>query len=145
MSRRFRYAGTCHCGNIEVTLASDRSPAELGTRTDTCSFCAKHGSLYTSDPAGELVVAIRDAAHVQRYRFGTKTADFLICTTCGTFVAATMDDQLAVVNINVLAARAEFLANPIQVADLDGETLDARLARRRARWTPLRLSAGARG
>ena len=138
MSRRFRYAGGCHCGNIEVTLASDRSPAELGTRTDTCSFCAKHGSLYTSDPAGEVELAIRDPSHVQRYRFGTKTAEFLICTTCGTFVAATMDERFAVVNINVLAARAEFLATPVHVADLDAESLEARLARRRARWTPLR-------
>ena len=131
------YPGACHCGNIEVRLASNRSPAELGTRTDTCSFCAKQGSLYTSDPSGELAITIADASRVQRYRFGTRTADFLICTACGVFVAACMDDR-AVVNINVLAARGEFLANPIQVADLDGEALDDRLARRRLRWTPLR-------
>jgi hypothetical protein len=133
---RHEYLGACHCGNIEVRLSSDRSPAELGTRTDTCSFCAKHGSLYTSDPDGQLAIAIADAARTDRYRFGTKTADFLICTTCGVFVAAIMD-ALAVVNINVLAARADFLANAIQIADLDGESLEDRLARRRRRWTPI--------
>ena len=132
------YAGRCHCGNIEVRLASNRSPSELGTRTDTCAFCAKHGSLYTSDPDGELAITVADVSRTERYRFGTRTADFLICTTCGVFVAATMD-ALAVVNINVLAARGEFLANPIQIADLDGESLDDRLARRRRRWTPLRM------
>jgi hypothetical protein len=132
---KHRYAGACHCGNITVELASDHSPAELGTRTDTCSFCAKHGSLYTSDPAGSLAIAIADASRVHRYRFGTRTADFLICSECGVFVAATMDN-LAVVNINVLADRAAFLSNPVQIADLDDESLDDRLARRRRRWTP---------
>jgi hypothetical protein len=136
MARRFRYPGACHCGNIVVELASDRTASELGTRTDPCSFCAKHGSLYTSDPDGELHLAIGDADRVARYRFGTRTADFVICTTGGVFVAACME-QLAVVNINVLAARSEFLANPVHVVDLDGESLEDRLARRRRRWTPL--------
>ncbi len=132
------YGGRCHCGGIEVRLSSKLSPAELGTRTDTCSFCAKHGSLYTSDPGGQLTIAIADPTRVERYRFGTKTADFLICRTCGVFVAACMEDR-AVLNINVLAERAAFLANPIKVADLDGESLEDRLARRRRRWTPLLL------
>ena len=134
------YAGGCHCGRITVELASAKSPAELGTRTDTCTFCAKHGSLYTSDPAGELHVTLHEPERVQRYRFGSKTADFLICMDCGVFVAACMD-AVAVLNINVLAERAEFLANPVRVADLDGETLEDRLARRRRNWTPLRLTS----
>jgi hypothetical protein len=47
-------------------------------------------------------------------------------------------DELAVVNINVLVAREEFRANEIQIADLDGEALEDRSARRRRRWTPVR-------
>ncbi len=140
--RRHVYPGACHCRNIELRLESDRTPLELGLRTDTCSFCNKHHSLYTSDPSGEVHLSVRDETRLERYRFGTRTAEFLLCKTCGVFVAAYMDEPpLAVVNVNVLEARAEFLANQLQVADLDGESLEARLARRRARWTPVRSFA----
>lgn len=138
MPRRYGYPGACHCRNIEIRFESDHTPLELGLRTDTCSFCAKHHGLYTSDATGELVVAVRDGNLMQRYRFGTRTADFLLCKACGVFVASYMaEPPLAVINVNVLDARAAFLANPLQVADLDGESLDQRLARRRARWTPV--------
>ena len=138
MSRRHTYPGACHCGNIEVRLESDKTSLELGTRTDTCSFCSKHHSVYTSDPGGEIHLSLRDASLLARYRFGTRTADFLLCKACGVLVAAYMPEPaLAVVNVNVLEARAAFLANPLQVADLDGESLEQRLARRRARWTPV--------
>jgi hypothetical protein len=145
MSYRHVYAGACHCRNLELRLESDRTPLELGLRTDTCSFCAKHHSMYTSDPAGAVHLAVRDEARLERYRFGTRTADFLLCRTCGVFVAAyaTYEDgpQVAVVNVHVLDARAEFLANQLQVADLEGEPVEQRLARRRARWTPVRSFA----
>jgi hypothetical protein len=140
MSRRYQYPGACHCGNIELRLESDKTPAELGSRADNCSFCAKHRPLYTSDPAGEVHIELRDANLVARYRFGTKTADFLVCKACGVFVAAYMPEpSLAVVNVNVLdEARAAFLANPVQMAAPDRESLEQRLARRRAKWTPAR-------
>ena len=138
MSHRHVYPGSCHCRNVEIRLASDRTPDELGLRTDTCSFCNKHHALYTSDPSGAVDIAVRDEALVERYRFGTKTADFLVCRACGVFVAAYMPEPpLAVVNVNVLDARSAFLQNETKVADLDGETLEQRLVRRRARWTPV--------
>lgn len=138
MSRRYIYPGACHCLNLKLRLASDKTPDELGLRTDTCSFCKKHHALYTSDPGGEVHIAVREGNLVERYRFGTKTADFLLCKVCGVFVAAYMPEPpLAIVNVNVLDARDAFLANPLQVADFDGESLDQRLVRRRARWTPV--------
>jgi hypothetical protein len=144
MSRRFTYPGACHCRNIELVLESDHTPGELGVRTDTCSFCQKHHAVYASDPGGDVHLIFRDADLVERYRFGTKTADFLSCKACGVFVAAYMaEPPLAVVNVNVLDARAAFLANEVQVADFEGESVEQRLARRRARWTPVR-SAGER-
>ena len=138
MARRYTYPGSCHCRSIELRLESDRTPSELGLRTDACSFCKKHHALYTSDPAGEVHLTLREAKAVERYRFGTRTADFLRCKACGVFMAAYMPErQLAVVNVHVLDAREAFLTNPLQVADLDGETLEQRLARRAARWTPV--------
>jgi hypothetical protein len=140
MSRRHTYEGACHCGNLKLCLTSDRAPLELGARADGCSFCARHRAVYTSDPAGSLFLEVGDEALLSRYRFGTRTADFLVCRSCGVFVAAHMPEpSLAVVNVNVLEARADFLAmlSPQAVADLDQESLADRLARRRARWTPV--------
>jgi hypothetical protein len=144
MSLRYPYPGGCHCQNIALRLESDKTPTELPLRTDTCSFCNKHHAIYTSDPQGELHLAVRDEDVVERYRFGTKTADFLVCKSCGVFVAAYMPEpSLAVINVNVLEARADFLQNELQVANLDAESLEQRLARRRARWTPVGSFVGA--
>jgi hypothetical protein len=138
MSFRYTYSGACHCKNIELRLESDKTALELGLRTDTCSFCHKHHALYTSDPEGALHITMHDADLVTRYRFGTKTADFLSCKTCGVFLAAYMPEAaLAVINVNALESRAAFLANELKVVDLDAETLEQRLLRRKARWTPV--------
>jgi hypothetical protein len=138
MARRYAYGGTCHCRNLEVRLESDKAPSELPLRTDTCSFCNKHRAVYTSDPEGQAYLIATDASRVERYRFGTKTADFVICKTCGVFVAAYMPEPaLAVVNVNVLGEQTVFLQNELMVVNLDAETLEQRMARRRARWTPV--------
>jgi hypothetical protein len=138
MPRRYEYPGSCHCHNIEIRLESDKTPTELPLRTDTCSFCNKHRAVYTSDPEGEVHLAVRDDGKVERYRFGTRTADFLICKPCGVFIAAYMPElSLAVINVSPLDARAAFLQNELQVANLDSESVEQRLARRRARWTPV--------
>ena len=138
MPRRYEYSGSCHCHNLEIRFESDKTAAELPLRTDTCSFCAKHHAVYTSDPEGEVIIAVRDARLVERYRFGTRTADFLICKSCGVFIAAFMPEPpLAVINIHALDARADFLRNELQVVNLDTESLKQRLARRKARWTPV--------
>lgn len=138
MARRHTYSGGCHCGNLTLRLASDRSPSELGVRADGCSFCAKHHARFTSDPNGEVAIAVRDATLLARYRFGTKTADFLVCRGCGVFVAAMMPEPpMAVVNVNALDRRDDFLASELVIGSFDGETVEQRLARRRARWTPV--------
>jgi hypothetical protein len=134
---RSAYAGSCHCGNITLTLASEKQPSELGLRADMCSFCAKHHAIYTSDPQGELRIVVRDEARLERYRFGTKTADFLLCRACGVLVAAHVPElAVAVVNVHALDLRAEFLAMEVRTSALDGETVGERALRRRAKWTP---------
>jgi hypothetical protein len=138
MSRQHTYSGSCHCGNLALRLASDRTPRELGVRADDCSFCARHHARFTSDPLGEVSIAIRDSNRVARYRFGTKTADFIVCRACGVFIAAMMaEPALAVVNVNALDARNEFLVGELVIASFDGEAVEQRLARRKARWTPV--------
>lgn len=130
------YQGACHCGAIRTEFSSSKSPGELGARTCQCSFCRAHGASWTSDPAGTLTVRI--GGPVSRYRFGTGTADFLICGTCGVVpavVAETEGGLHGVVRVDCLADGHAFLsaASP---SDYDGEALDDRLARRAGRWTP---------
>jgi hypothetical protein len=114
----------------------------MQVRADQCSFCRAHGGLTVSDPDGAVRIEAQGAALV-RYRFGLKTADFLICGRCGVYVGVVCEvdgHQYAVVNINALKERAAFSTPPVPV-NYDGEDVAARLARRKQRWTPVTLFA----
>lgn len=133
-----RFEGRCHCGNLEVTFETFQPAAGIPLRECACSFCRRHGSTAVTDPAGRLEVRARAAAEVSPYRFGLRTADFLVCRTCGVFVAAVCDVDgatYATLNCNVLEARALFTQAPARV-NYDGETADERIARRRRVWMP---------
>ena len=54
--------GSCHCGNIAFDLVWEPAPAEIPARACTCSFCRKHGGVWTSNPRGSLRVTERDTA-----------------------------------------------------------------------------------
>jgi len=133
-----RIAGGCHCGNIFFDFQLPEPGGAIPVRACGCTFRRKHGGVYTSHPEGRIDVRIKDAALVERYRFGTGTADFHICRMCGVvpFVTSRIDDALyAVVSVNsfegVEAAQFEQSAS-----DFDGETVENRLARRRRNWIP---------
>jgi hypothetical protein len=74
-------SGRCHCGNIFFALAWRPEPSEIPARA--CSFCAKHGGVWTSCPTGSLTVSVKDRTRASKYAFGTKTAEFHVCTGCG--------------------------------------------------------------
>ncbi|HEX3989699.1 MAG TPA: hypothetical protein VHX39_00870 [Acetobacteraceae bacterium] len=91
-----------------------------------------------SDPRGRVEICAGDWSRVERYRFGTGTADFLLCRTCGVYIGAlceTAHGPRAVTNVNSLADRAAF-APASSFPDHDEEAVEARLARRAANWTP---------
>jgi hypothetical protein len=128
--------GKCHCGNIAFSLTWDPDPTEIPVRACTCSFCVKHGGLWTSNPNGALKVAINDAALVSRYEFGTKTAEFHVCARCGVVpvVTSLIDGRLyAVVSVNAFEGVDESLLRRAS-ANFDGEGTDSRLARRTRSW-----------
>ena len=81
-----RSPGRCHCGNLELALETSLRPEELSLRADTCSFCRRHGARTTSDPSGHVVITVHHPEQLLRYRFGLRTADFLVCTRCGIYV-----------------------------------------------------------
>ena len=128
--------GRCHCGNIAFDLSWDPAPAEIPARACGCSFCVKHGGVWTSNPAGSLRVVLRDPAAVTRYAFGTRTADFLVCGRCGVVpvVTSRIADRLyAVVSVNALEGVDPALLRRSPVS-FEGEEETARLARRARHW-----------
>jgi len=128
--------GSCHCGNISFSLAWEPSPAEIPARACSCSFCSKHGGVWTSWPAGSLCVTLKDAASVAKYAFGTKTADFHLCSRCGVVpvVTSRLGGRLyAVVNVNAFDGVASSLIQR-SPASFDGEGQGERLERRKRNW-----------
>jgi hypothetical protein len=128
--------GSCHCRNISFTLAWEPDPLEIPARACTCSFCAKHGGVWTSCPTGSLEVTVRDAALVSKYSFGTRTAEFHICSRCGTVpvVTSRIEGRLyAVVSVNAFEGIDPSLIRRAS-ATFEDETDEARLARRKRNW-----------
>ena len=133
--------GACHCGVMTIRLETAREPHELPVRVCGCTFCAKHRPRYTSDPDGRVAIGVRDEASVSRYRFGLRLADFLICRTCGVFVAAFEPGPpgRAVMNLDALASAVRFTAAPTVFTAYDAEDVATRSARRAKAWTPAEL------
>jgi len=134
------YEGACHCGAISARFETAIEPAAMDVRADQCGFCRRHGAKTVSDPAGRLALAFREAA-VERYRFGTRSSDFIVCRSCGAYMAAVIEGY-GVLNVVGADIRA-FADRPARPVDYDDETAAMRLARRRERWTPLTLEIAA--
>ena len=128
--------GKCHCGNISFSLSWDPDPAQIPARACTCTFCVKHGGVWTSNPGGALKVKVRDSSLVSSYAFGTRTAEFRICARCGVvpLVTSRIDGHLyGVVNVNAFEGTASTLLQQ-SPASFDGEGTESRLARRKRNW-----------
>ena len=128
--------GKCHCGNISFTLAWEPEPVEIPARACGCSFCVKHGGVWTSYPRGVLKVAVQDRKRASAYAFGTKTAEFHVCASCGVVpvVTSRIDGRLyAVVSVNAFKGVEPALLRRAP-ASFDGEGEADRLARRKRNW-----------
>lgn len=133
-----RIEGKCHCGTITYALNWPGDGAEIPVRACSCSFCTKHGGVYTSHRDAALAAVVHDEALVSKYRFGTGTAEFYLCARCGVvpFVTSMIDDRLyAVVNVNSFEGIDPSRFSR-QVVDFDGETTESRLDRRTRNWIP---------
>ena len=91
-----------------------------------------------SDPEGSAELTFGPEA--RRYRFGTKTTDFLFCGRCGVYVGALAEldgRPFATLNLNAFDdSRPDLEAAPVSY---EGEDAEAKAARRRRKWTPTRL------
>jgi len=133
------FPGGCHCGNLQFVFEASAPLETLGLRADMCSFCRAHGARNTSDPNGAVRIRVRDGAQLGRYRFALKTADFLICRTCGVYVGALLEEGgqgWFTVNVNAFRDKPP-LDFPVTPRDFDAEDVAARIARRKRTWTPV--------
>ena len=141
-----RIHGSCHCGNIRVTLDWPDPVPTIRARACGCGLCTKHRAVWTSHPDGHFDLWITDDSQVTQYRFGTKTADFHICLICGVIPVVTCTiggTQYGVINVNTFddVDRSQLVET---ATDFEGETTENRLARRQENWTP-RVAGGNSG
>jgi hypothetical protein len=128
--------GSCHCRNISFSLTWEPDPTEIPARACSCSFCTRHGGVWTSNPGGSLRVVVEDASLVSKYSFGTRTAEFHICARCGVVpvVTSRIDDQVyAVVSVNAFEGVDPSLLRRASTS-FDAETEASRLERRKRNW-----------
>ena len=128
--------GRCHCGNIAFALGWKPAPKEIPARACGCTFCRKHGGVWTSNPEGRLRVQVREPSWVSQYTFGTGTAQFHVCAHCGIvpLVTSEIDGTLyAVVSVNAFEGVDPAMLKRSPVS-FDGEDEPARLARRKRNW-----------
>lgn len=133
------FTGSCHCGAIGFDFLTALPAAQWSGRACQCRFCRVHGAVTTSDPNGRLLFRVDQSESLRRYRFGLKTADFLVCRGCGVYVGAQMKTPRGAFGIiNTLALTPRPTELPAAApADYDAEGPSERLRRREQRWTPL--------
>ena len=129
-------AGQCHCGNIAFVLDWSPAPLAIPARACACTFCTRHGGVWTAYPGGALRVSVQAPSDMARYAFGTRTAGFHVCRRCGVvpLVTSRIDERLyAVVNVNTFEGVDPSLLQRMP-ATFDDESEAVRLARRKRNW-----------
>ncbi|MDJ0710328.1 MAG: hypothetical protein QNJ14_08065 [Woeseiaceae bacterium] len=131
------HEGRCHCGAIGYRYRCAAPPVEWAIRACQCRFCRVHNALSTSDPTGTIAFEATEPAQLQRYRFGLRTADFLLCRRCGVYIGAIIETpkgSFGIINTHALVDPQPNMAlrEPISY---DGEDTRARVARREQRWS----------
>jgi hypothetical protein len=128
--------GKCHCGNIAFVLEWPGAPSEIVARECSCSFCVKHGGVWTSNRDARLSVTLKFPIRVSKYAFGTETATFYVCSRCGAVPIVTSEianHLYAVVNVNTFENSDSLNLRRLPVS-FDGEEQQSRLARRERNW-----------
>jgi hypothetical protein len=133
------YTGSCHCGAIAFDYRTSQSPDRWRVRACQCSFCRAHSALSTSDPSSTIAFRECQAGLLQRYRFGLRTADFLLCRACGVYIGAeiqTMTGRFGIINVNALRPIPQLLAPAVSM-EYGSEAIEERISRRETRWSPV--------
>lgn len=133
------YEGGCHCGALEYTYETAVPPKHWVVRACQCAFCRSHGAHSASDPEGQISFRYQQPDRLRRYRFGLRTADFLLCRECGVYIGAVMltgSGAVAIVNVNTLKEPPRTLP-AARAVNYKAESLEDRRSRRLRTWTPV--------
>lgn len=131
--------GSCHCQNIEYVFSTEMNHKSFVAQECGCSFCKKHSAQYIFDPNGQCEIVIREDISPIKYLFNLKTAEFISCPTCGTFVMALVkrdDKNLTSINIKTLDSDSQKIISKSVLKCWDGETREQRKSRISSTWTP---------
>ena len=124
--------GGCHCGALTIVFETMRP---LAPRACRCGFCRRHGARTVTDPDGAARLTLGSEARL--YRFGTRSADYVLCGRCGLYlgaVAAISGSTYATLNLNLFDdPRLDLEAAPVSY---EGESAEHKAARRLRAWTP---------
>ncbi len=132
------YQGSCHCGAIGYRYRTSIAPDQWSVRACQCRFCRAHDALSASDPSGFVEFTIADPKLLNRYRFGLRTADFLLCGKCGVYIGALIETEsgrFGIINTHTLLQQPESLT-ATEPMSYDSEDVVGRVSRREERWTP---------
>jgi len=136
--RMHNYEGRCHCGAIGFTFRTAVDPEAWPVRACQCGFCSRHGARTTADPAGSIAFHVHDPSALVRYRFGMRSADFLLCGHCGTYLGAVLaGDHGTFATLNVNAVPAGKAAPAGMAVSYEGESPGQRRDLRQRCWTPV--------
>ena len=133
------FYASCKCGSLGYRFSTAIPPSQWQVRKCICSFCSsQRNHLHVSDPFGQVSYQISALSNLHRHQFSTKTADFLTCSNCSSYLGAIMSVQntgFAVLNAEIIDLPMK-LAKPVLVS-FDGESARQRIRRRTERWTPV--------
>ncbi|MCG2584612.1 GFA family protein [Massilia sp. TS11] len=122
--------GGCYCGNIQARAVISHLPSNIGPGACDCDFCTKHGAAWFSDPAGELILRVRDSSRVLTIRQGSGQAEVFMCADCGVVVCTAYregEDLYASLNARAFQPDARFApAESVSPKDLDPQDKAAR-------------------
>ena len=102
------FQGGCHCGALGFSFHTALPVTRWSVRACGCGFCRAHDAQTTSDTSGRLTFHLSRDDSLQRYRFGLKTADFLVCRSCGVYIGAqiqTAHGAFGIINTRALQCR----------------------------------------
>ena len=108
--------GSCHCGAVQYEVMTSR---KLMANQCNCSICKKSGYLHLIVPASDFRL-IAGQSHLTEYRFNTRVARHLFCSTCGikSFYVPRSNSDGYSVNVNCLELPPEA---ELTIDDFDGQ------------------------
>ena len=129
--------GGCHCGNISYVAEFPNDPSLYTPRACNCKLCSSHGAAYTADNNGSLSIKLKDKNNINKYRQGSRIAEFLICKLCGVMIGVCYEENATIYGaINIRSSQNYCEFGKSHSAHLTQLTDEERIMRWKKLWFP---------